>query len=584
LLSQPKFVESVAVSFHSGGFPKAGYPMLEVADSNLKTFPLDHHGLIAAVCKDLQIADRIDQLLPVHDARVVSPGRAVVALILNGLGFTNRRLYLTPQFFASKPVERLLDAPIQAQDLNDYALGHALDDLSAYGVSRLFGTVAFGIALDHKLLGGLAHLDSTSISVSGEYEQASSEDGEPAVIHLTHGHSKDKRPDLKQAVLSLVVNGPSQMPIWMDALDGNSSDKKSFHETIHKVREFQKQVNLDADFKWVADSALYSSGSLLAQNEYLWLTRVPETISEAKECVSQEDEAIAWQSGEDGYKYVESLSVYGNVPQRWLLVYSEQAFAREKATLEKKLSKENEQLQKDIGHFGNHVFGCEKDAEQELMKLAKEYPLYHFQGQLIPVKKYARKGKPAAGDEATIVGYTLDLVLERNEEAVGKLLNKKGRFILATNDMDAESYPAARMLAEYKAQQGVERGFRFLKDPWFMVDSVFLKSPRRIEALMMVMTLCLLVYNVAQYHLRDKLKTTGETLPNQLDKEVQNPTLRWIFQIMEGLGIARIESGSGADSSVRELVTNMTSVRKKIIRLFGATACRMHGLNPEIAF
>jgi len=184
------------------------------------------------------------------------------------------------------------------------------------------------------------------------------------------------------------------------------------------------------------------------------------------------------------------------------------------------------------------------------------------------------------------VGYKFDLVLERNEEAVRTLLNKKGRFILSTNDMDAESYPAARMLAEYKAQHGVERGFRFLKDPWFMVDSVFLKSPRRIEALMMVMTLCLLVYNVAQYRLRDKLKTTGETLPNQLDKEVRNPTLRWIFQIMEGLGIARIEGSSGAESpaSVRELVTNMTSLRKKIIRLFGPTACRMHGLNPESAF
>jgi hypothetical protein len=61
-----------------------------------------------------------------------------------------------------------------------------------------------------------------------------------------------------------------------------------------------------------------------------------------------------------------------------------------------------------------------------------------------------------------------------------------------------------------------------------MVDSVFLKSPRRIEALMMVMTLCLLVYNVAQYRLRVKLRTKGETLPNQLNKEVQNPNLRWI--------------------------------------------------------
>ncbi|MEO6095758.1 MAG: hypothetical protein ABIW76_08770 [Fibrobacteria bacterium] len=86
---------------------------------------------------------------------------------------------------------------------------------------------------------------------------------------MTHGHSSDKRPDLKQVVLSLVVNKPSQMQIWMDALDGNSYDKVSFHETIRKVREFQKRVNLDADFKWVADSAFYFSGSLLAANKYL---------------------------------------------------------------------------------------------------------------------------------------------------------------------------------------------------------------------------------------------------------------------------------------------------------------------------
>jgi transposase len=556
--------------------------MLEIANANLQTFPLDHHGLIASVCKDLKIAERIDALLPVHEDRVVSPGRAVVAMILNGLGFTNRRLYLTPQFFASKPVERLLDAPIDAEDLNDYALGHALDDMFTYGVSRLFGTVAFGIALEHRLLGGLNHLDSTTLSVSGEYERPPSEDGEPATIHLTYGHSKDMRPDLKQAVLSLVVNGPSHMPIWMEALDGNSSDKTSFHETIRKVRAFQKQVDLSCDFKWVADSALYSAEKLLAANDYLWLTRVPETVAEAREWLSRPDGEVKWQDGEEGYRFAETLSVHGNVPQRWVLVYSEQGFAREKKTLERNLGKQEAQLKKDIWHLGNELFGCEKDAEGEMAKLTKEYPLYHVRGEAIAVKKYARKGKPAAGDEPIEVGYKLDLVVERNEEAVEKLLNKKGRFILATNDMDAEGYSAGRMLKEYKEQQNVEGGFRFLKDPWFMVDSVFLKSPRRIESLMMVMTLCLLVYNVAQYKLRKRLKETDETLPNQLDKEVQNPTLRWIFQIMEGLGIARIKDGP-AESPPRDWVTNMTELRKKIIRLFGPTACRMHGVNPESA-
>ena len=102
------------------------------------------------------------------------------------------------------------------------------------------------------------------------------------------------------------------------------------------------------------------------------------------------------------------------------------------------------------------------------------------------------------------------------------MLNSKGRFILATNDLDKENYQDQMMLNEYKEQQNVESGFRFFKDPWFMVDSIFLKSPKRIEALMMVMTLCLMIYNISQYKLRETLKEKNETLPNQLNKQVQS--------------------------------------------------------------
>ena len=556
------------------------FVMLEIADNTLQSFPLDHHGLIASVCLDLKIAERIDSFLTVHEKRTVSPGQAVVAMILNGLGFTNRRLYLTPQFFASKAVERLFDAPISAKDLNDYTLGHTLDQISEYGVSNLFAQVAFGIALEHKLLGGLNHLDTTTISVSGEYEKLK-EEGEPALLEVTHGHSKDHRPDLKQVVLSLVVNGPSHMPIWMEALDGNSSDKTSFHETIRKVREFQKQMDVQSDLKWVADSALYSKDKLLAQNDYLWLTRVPETVKEAKEYLSQGEGDFQWIQDENGYQYTEKLSVHGNIPQRWVMIFSEQAYAREKKTLEKNLVKREAQLGKDIWHLGNAVFGCAQDAEAQVARLAKEYPLHLIEMDVSIVKKFESRGKPAAHEEPKVIGYKVACRVQRNAQAMEAFLNRKGRFILATNDMDAEAYPASQILKEYKAQQNVERGFRFLKDPWFMVDSVFLKSPRRIEALMMVMALCLLVYNLAQYKLRDTLRRKEETLPNQLNKEVQNPTLRWIFQIMEGLVIVKMEEGQ---AQAREWITNLSAVRKKIIQLFGPTACRMHGLNPESAF
>jgi len=132
------------------------------------------------------------------------------------------------------------------------------------------------------------------------------------------------------------------------------------------------------------------------------------------------------------------------------------------------------------------------------------------------------------------------------------------------------------MLEEYKSQQGVERGFRFLKDPWFMVDSIFLKLPHRVEALMMVMTLCLLVYNLTQYKIRARLKEQNETLPNQLNKEVQNPTLRWIFQLMENIAIVRFYDAS--KQLIKECITNLTDLRKKIILLIGDTAAAMYGL------
>lgn len=103
------------------------------------------------------------------------------------------------------------------------------------------------------------------MSVEGGYERGSREN----IIKLTYGHSKDHRPDLKQVVMSLVVSGASAVPIWMEQQDGNSTDKKAFHETIKKVRAFQKQLKGCAEFKWVADSALYNKEKLLKQTDYL---------------------------------------------------------------------------------------------------------------------------------------------------------------------------------------------------------------------------------------------------------------------------------------------------------------------------
>ena len=102
---------------------------------------LDHLGIAAGVCQEIGLAEWLDEQDTQSHERV-SVGTATVAMILNGLGFSNRRLYLVPQFFATKAVERLLGPGIMAEDLNDDCLGRALDWLYAPDPTTLFAGLA----------------------------------------------------------------------------------------------------------------------------------------------------------------------------------------------------------------------------------------------------------------------------------------------------------------------------------------------------------------------------------------------------------------------------------------------------------
>jgi transposase len=130
---------------------------------------LNHLGMVAEVCREIGVADWLDQHDPTS-RRQVSVGTATVALVLNGLGWSNRQLYLVPQFFADKPVEHLLGAGIRAEHLNDDCLGRTLDWLYEHDVTTLFAGLAlrarraFGVTT-HRL-----HADTTSFSVHGQYE------------------------------------------------------------------------------------------------------------------------------------------------------------------------------------------------------------------------------------------------------------------------------------------------------------------------------------------------------------------------------------------------------------------------------
>src|ERR671922_2209712 len=184
---------------------------------------LDHLGLVAGMFDELGIGDVIDKATQQNpEMRDLTVGEAVKAMVLNGLGFINQALYLVPRFFHNKPTYQLVSPRVTSQQLNDDALGRALDTLYAHGVTELYSLLAATAAERLGLTPRFAHLDSTSFHVDGRYN--SDEEPDEHVIHVTRGYSRDQRPDLNQVMLDLIVEHHAGIPVLMQPLSGNSSD------------------------------------------------------------------------------------------------------------------------------------------------------------------------------------------------------------------------------------------------------------------------------------------------------------------------------------------------------------------------
>lgn len=535
---------------------------------------LDHLGLVASIISRLNLVEKIDARLPVSKEKgaKVSMGQRVAAMILNGLGFTDDRLYLFPEFLKNKPVERLLGQGLNASDFNDDAMGRCLDEITGYGTTPFFTEIAFEVGMAEELLGPSAHFDTTSLTVFGEYETESAETDDKAddttgSFEITYGHSKAHRPDLKQMVLNLATTG-SGFPIWMEAHSGNASDKKILEGGASRMRAFCNQLKSAPDFLYVGDSAFYER-CVKEKVSFKWLSRVPEKLKEAKKWIEQPDCALAWTPLDNGYKMTPlSDAAYGDVCQRWIMIYSEKAMVRECKTLEKNITKEADIVTKKFWHLANQEFKCSEDAEVAGQKESKSLKFHRVNWTIVPIQKHVGRGRPKKGVAPTIQGYRIQGVVERDEEKIELIKRRKGRFILASNELEQDKLSEQDFLSEYKKQYKTEQSFAFIKGDAFEVSSVFLKKPSRIQALMVVMTLCLMVYSFAQQHLRKALAEAKETIPDQLKKPTQKPTMSWVFRLFQGIQVWLIPQGD----KVQQLIVNLTALTRRIIKYFGPVA------------
>jgi transposase len=530
---------------------------------------LDHLGLIASVINDLGLVSMIDARLTPDEQEAITPGEAIKGMILNGLGFAHRPLSLTPQFFANKPLDVLFRPGVEAAMFNRFKLGRTLDEVNTYGCDLLFSESALAVCQQEAIDQRFNHLDTTSFSLTGDYVPESDEHA----IVITHGYSKDHRPDLKQAVLELMVSQDGGVPLVSQTWDGNASDSQVFQERAKALLSTFEHSSTPRYL--IADSKLYSEANAKSLAKLGFITRIPGTLKLVSQVIGQALRGDAWQVVDDTTRYHRLDLCHYGMAQRWLVVCSEAAMQRAEASVSKAQKRERESIEKQLFHLQAQHFESPQRAQAALATRCGTWRYHQVAAtELIEHKRYAGKGRPSAKTPIKAIAWQIRAQVGPDSEAIHRQQHHKGCFVLGTN-IEARDLSDEEVITAYKAQSQVEGGFRFLKDPLFFVSSLFVKKPSRIQGLLMVMTLALLVYSVAQRRLRQALARQKESLPNQINQPTQRPTLRWVFQLLEGIHRVRLL----VHDQVHDLIEGLNEVQIKILRLFGQEVCQIYQIS-----
>jgi transposase len=311
----------------------------------------------------------------------------------------------------------------------------------------------------------------------------------------------------------------------------------------------------------VADSALYTAETLQQLGGFGWISRVPETLTLAREMTLAVASDLACNPEPLSYRAI--CVTYAGIRQRWLVVHTHAARQRAEKTLRKQHLTLSEAESKAFKSLQGQTFACEADATAALQAFCQTLKLTEVHEPQIIASPRRKRGRPGKNQTPATYDYLIQGTLSCPIERYQHKLLRKSCFIVATNELDQAALPDERLLECYKKdQQKVERGFRFLKDPVFLSSTLFLKTPRRIMALMAIMTLCLLVYAAVQWRVRQALQHSQQTYPDQKGKPNPRPTARWVFQSFIDISVLHV-------SSLKTFVVGLTAAQKALLTLLG---------------
>jgi hypothetical protein len=516
------------------GRARAEIAVARVLEKRLGALPV-----VAEFGRRLRIAEIVDELCPVRPVAWISHGEVIEALVANRLTAPAPMVRVQERAAAMAVDEAYGIAPGL---LNDDRIARALDAVAPHldeitGGAGAAAITEFGVDVSR------LHWDLTSISLYGAYPQADQEYPAPR-----WGHPKDRRPDLKQIQTGLAVSGDGGIPVFHHACDGGAAEVAQVAGAMTAL----KQIAGPRRFLLAGDSKLISYTNAAAMNAQevrfvapLAAARVPAGLFAA--LPPGAGTAVDYTAGRDAGKPAAARGIYRiledggmdlagprkadpPVHLRRILVYSSANAAGQAKARALKLATATEELNRLVRTAGTRFHPTPDAVAARVQAIATQRR----------VKAYLRTAITQGAAGKPVLSWHFDQAAIDAEAAAG------GWYALLTNLEPSQASPE-QVFRRHKGQHAVERRYGEFKGP-LAVAPLFLKTNRRITALITVICLALLIFCLAERQVRKALAPHGEMMTGLpgYGPTPARPTGRTIFQALADLRLIPAHDGNPA--------------------------------------
>lgn len=506
---------------------------------DIKSYTDGKAGLIVGLCEQIGVGQVFDKHLTQHSGRPADISYGTLAqMMLVNMADDHHPLSRLNDYFENVDLETLFNIPINRSKINDDRFGGFLDSMQNAGCGSIMSDIAVKAFTRYGIKLTSANFDTTSKVMWGKYE---TDEGLQGAIDITFGHSKQKRQDKKQIKFSM---GTTQ-GICFDGqvLSGNLDDKSFNVDNLDHTASLKERFNRASDeFFYIADSAAFTK-DFLEKAKRLGIhiiTRMPDNVSAAKAAIEHaldtlnDMTSVEMKTSTKPSKYLisESICEYHDTPLKMAVCYSKSLEKTKRQTVKRGVIKERATIDKLINRMSKRNFACETDAQLEITKIQKQdlgKLEYHTVAISIDHQSIKRQGRPSKNPENNTSTSVYHLMIEpkENEAAVERKITKECIFVVVST---ALSLTAEEILKEYKTQSAVERKFQFLKSLQF-VNSLYVESPKRVEALGYLMLILLLILSIAEHVVRRELATQSSYIIGPGKVKMPKPSLIAIYRI-----------------------------------------------------